>query len=61
MAIGIFLYRFTIRLAITHNAAEYQCRLKNKVAGHKVSDDDITEYKKYMAVIIDDMYIDKDG
>ena len=43
---------------ISHNTAEYQVSLKNKVAWHKVTEDDINEYKKYMDDLIDNIDID---
>ena len=43
---------------ISRNTAEYQCSLKNKVVWHKVTEDNINEYKKYMDDLIDNMHID---
>ena len=45
-------------MVISCNTAEYQGSLKNKVAWHEATDDDINEYKKYINVLIDNMHID---
>ena len=44
---------------ISRNTAEYQGSLKNKVAWHKVTEDDINEYKKYMDDLIDNIHIEQ--
>ena len=43
---------------ISRNTAEYQGSFKNKVAQHKVTEDDINEYKKYMDDLTDNIHID---
>ena len=43
---------------ISRNTAEYQGSFKNKVAWHKVTEDDINEYKKYMDDLTDNIHID---